>query len=137
MKMPHSRSRNALATDPARPVAGMSQNALAPSLGVSSSMYRPDGSMKGQGFLGPLKNARGETMTEYSIGVGIDGRDMDIPTLVPTLSPEEIQHILNMQDGGQIPPAIQQKAVEHALMRMRQGLSPFHDDGLAHARGRR
>ena len=118
-------------------------NALAPQnaprqapLGPRPDMLRSDGSQKGQGYLGPLKNALGQSMTEYSIGVEFDGKETDIPTMVPTLTPQEIEYILNMQDGMRIPPSIEQKAADHALMRMRQGLSPFHDSGPAHTRRR-
>jgi len=95
---------------------------------------RADGSMKGRGYLGPLTNAAGQSMTEYSIGVGIDGQETEIPTMVPTLAPGEIEYLLQMQDGMQVPQGIQQKAVDHALMRMRQGLSPFHDSGPNHTK---
>jgi hypothetical protein len=97
-------------------------------------MLRSDGSLKGSGYLGPIKNPAGQSMTEYSIGVEFDGKQTEIPTMVPTLTPEEIQYILNMQDGMRIPPSIEQKAVDHAKMRMRQGLSPFHDSGPSHTR---
>ena len=99
-------------------------------------MFRPDRSMKGSGFLGPIKNNQGQTMTEYSIGVEFDGKEMDIPTFVPTLSPQEIHYLTNMQDGMPIPQSIQQKAIDHALERLRQGQSPFANDGPAHAKRR-
>ena len=99
-------------------------------------MYRPDGSIKGRGYLGPLKNARGETMTEYSMGIGLGGQEVDVPSLVPTLTPEEINYILNMQDGMPIPPSIAQKAADHARMRMSQGLPVFNDSPM-HGRVKR
>lgn len=133
---PHAKPMNALMGTPATPATEMTQNALAPNLGSSASMYRPDGSMKGRGYLGPLKNARGETMTEYSMGIGLGGQEVDVPSLVPTLTPEEINYILNMQDGMPIPPNIAQKAADHARMRMSQGLSVFSDSPV-HAKGRR
>lgn len=69
------------------------------------------------------------------MGVGFDNGEMDIPTLVPSLSPEEIQFLQNMQPGTPIPQSIQQKAIEHAKLRMRQGLSVFNDSP-AHARAK-
>ena len=86
------------------------------------SWYRQDGGRKGNGFLGPLKFHDGKTSTELSIGVNLGGKQMEIPSLVPTLSPQEIQHLLG---GGQMTDSIVQKAVAHARMRMQQGLSPF------------
>lgn len=88
---------------------------------------RVDGTQKGQGYLGPLTNSQGQLMTEYSIGVNINGQDMEIPTFVPTLSEREIHYLLNMQEGMPIPPMIEQKAIDHAIERQRQGLSPFAD----------
>lgn len=110
------------------------QNALEGTLGRSASMYRPDGSMKGPGFLGPIKNAIGQSREEYSIGVNIDGKEMEIPTFVPTLTAQELDYLTNMQEGMPIPKSIQEKAVGHALDRMRQGQSPFHANGPSHAR---
>lgn len=86
---------------------------------------RPDGSPKGSGFLGPLKNKRGETMTEYSIGVSIDGQQMDIPTLVPTLTPEEVQTVLSIGPSDPIPESIVQKAAAHAKQRLAAGKPVF------------
>ena len=84
---------------------------------------RQDGTPKYTGFLGPLKNKRGEVMTEYSIGVELDGKEVEIPTLVPTLSKSEISTILNT---GKITKSIEKKAVLHAIDRMRVGKSPFY-----------
>jgi len=87
---------------------------------------RPDGSAKGHGFLGVLggrgKN-KGQAMTEFSVGVEIDGQQMDIPTLVPTLTPNEINMVLN----GKLSESIVQKAAEHARLRMAQGQGVFAD----------
>jgi hypothetical protein len=74
------------------------------------SSYREDGSLKGPGWLGPYKNKKGQMVTEYSIGVPIDGKEMDIPSLVPGLTPEEINQVVS----GRVPESVLQKAVEHA-----------------------
>ena len=60
---------------------------------IPKDMYRQDGSMKSaQGFLGPVKNLEtGKTMTELSIDIPIDGKEVQIPTMVPTLTAEEIK----------------------------------------------
>ena len=90
---------------------------------------RPDGSKKGTGFLGVLKGADGSAMTEYSVGVQIDGKQMDVPTLVPTLTRAEVKTVLNLKDGEKLPEAIIQKAVDHAKDRIAQGKSVFAEDG--------
>lgn len=92
---------------------------------VDPSMFRPDGSRKGMGFLGQMPFHDGRTSTELSIGVNLGGKQTEIPSLVPTLHPDEIQHLLR---GGEMTPSIVQKAVEHARMRMQQGRPVFADD---------
>ena len=98
------------------------------------SMYRSDGSKKSaQGFLGPVKNnVEGGTMTEVSVGMEINGKEMEVPTMVPTLTEKEIETLANMQLEGNaknIPNSIIIKAKQHALQRIDQGLSPFYQDG--------
>lgn len=100
-------------------LAGLMQS---PIPGNDPSWYRPDGTKKGQGFLGMLPFHDGRTSSELSIGVNLNGKEMQIPSLVPTLSQQEIQHLLS---GGLITDAIAQKAVDHARMRMQQGLPVF------------
>jgi hypothetical protein len=87
-----------------------------------SSYRHGDASLKGTGFLGPLKNSQGQMMSEYTISLPINGKDMEIPTLVPTLSKQEIRHLL---DGGEITDEIVRKAVNHAHARMSRGMSVF------------
>ena len=97
-------------------------------------MYRRDGSTKSeQGFLGPVKNAvTGKTMTELSIGIEINGQEMEVPAMVPTLTPEEIE-ILRTNDfegrAQEIPQSIMEKARDHALSRLEQGMNVFYQDG--------
>ena len=99
-----------------------------------SKMYRSDGSKKSaQGFLGPVKNnVDGGTMTEVSIGVEIDGKEMEIPTMVPGLTQGEIDALADMQiegNAGNIPESIVKKAEDHARQRITAGKSPFYEDG--------
>ena len=84
---------------------------------------RQDFSEKGQGFLGSLKRPDGNTSTELSIGVQLDGRDIEIPSLVPTLTQEEVGHLLN---GGEPTPGIVQKAIDHAMGRSSKQQNPFY-----------
>ena len=117
------------------------QNTLAPTMPVSRKgystggevtepsnmdMYRQDGSLKSSGFMGPLPHAGGSTSTELSIGVNMDGRETLIPSIVPTLSSDEIDHLLS---GNDPTPSIVSKAVAHARKRMAAGMSPFFNSG--------
>lgn len=90
---------------------------------------RPDGTRKGPGFLGELQRPDGAVSTELSIGVPIGGRETEIPLLVPTLSQQEIDWLLSQEDldPQSVPQSIVDKAIEHAVQRLEQGLSPFEE----------
>ncbi len=100
-----------------------------PSADPSRWAKREDGTKKGQGFLGLLKNAAGGVSSELSIGVDFGKGEVTIPTIVPTLNQQELDYLLaNPKVKPQdLPPSIYKKAVDHARMRMSQGLSPFAD----------
>ena len=92
---------------------------------------RPDGSQKGAGYFGVLKRPDGNVSTEISIGVGLGGKEMDIPLIVPTLTKSELNKLLSMPLGKNFnpPESIIKKAVDHARMRIDQGKSPFAAPG--------
>jgi len=97
---------------------------------------RPDGSQKGTGFLGVLKRPDGKVSTEISMGVIINGKETEIPTLVPTLNKNEIDFLLSPELDlnkklWQTPMGqrIVQKAVDHANKRISEGKSPFYQEG--------
>ena len=102
------------------------------------SATRQDGSPKSQiGFLGPILNNDGEIMTEFSTDMEVDGNKIEIPSLVPTLTEEEVEYIKNMKGGAgfnikEIPMemTIINKARQHAMERLQAGMSPFFDDVL-------
>lgn len=86
---------------------------------------REDGTPKGRGWLGELPMADGKVMTELSIGVSFDGKEKIIPSIVPTLSQEEIKHL---SSGGDVTDSIVRKAVEHAKKRIAENKSVWADD---------
>jgi hypothetical protein len=91
---------------------------------------RPDGSQKGSGWLGELKLPDGSVATEYTMqsdAVKVDGRRVDFPTLVPGLSPEEVQLMTSdiIPNKKEIPEPIIQKAIAHANLRLGEGKSVF------------
>lgn len=86
---------------------------------------RPDGSPKGAGYLGVLKRPDGGVSTEVSIGVEIGGQQMEIPTLVPTLTRQEVNTILSLKEGQPIPDRIVDKAVDFAKQRIADGKPVF------------
>ena len=91
---------------------------------------RNDGTPKGRGWLGPLQRPDGKISTEMTVGIPIGGKEMDIPTLVPTLIQSEIDYLLNTEPSelnwkspeGR---SIMMKAYKHATDRILQGKSPF------------
>ncbi|WP_027178764.1 hypothetical protein [Maridesulfovibrio bastinii] len=87
---------------------------------------RVDGTKKGLGYFGPLKTPDGKVATELSIGVDFDGREVEIPSIVPTLTRDEINHLIS---GGDVTDEIAKKAIDYAKQRMKQGKSPFAEDG--------
>ena len=97
---------------------------------------RPDKTKKGLGYFGELERPDGTgVMTEYSIGVPINGEEMDVPTLIPTLTPDEIRLILHMQDGEDMPRSIVHKAIDHAHQRLSEDKPIFATDEDLYAHG--
>lgn len=85
---------------------------------------RPDGTAKGTGYFGELKMQDGSdnVATEISVGIEVDGKEILVPTLVPTLSEEEKAYLLK---GGKPTDEIVRKAADHAMSRIKIGKSPF------------
>ena len=95
---------------------------------------RADGTKKGTGYLGVLNRPDGGVSSEISIGVEIDGKEVEIPSIVPTLTSEEVNYLLNNPTDEnlwktEIGKRIMDKAYDHAMMRMNKGLSPFYQEG--------
>jgi len=97
--------------------------APAPEMKTPDYGTREDGTPKGPGWLGELKRPDGAVSTELSIGVNIDGKEIQIPSLVPSLTEQEINSLLS---GGEITDAIVKKAVAHAKPLISRGKSPFY-----------
>jgi hypothetical protein len=76
---------------------------------------------KGLGYFGALPGTDGHS-TELSSEFDHNGKSIEHPLLVPTLSREQINQLLGGADPSE---DIYAKARAHALMRMQQGLSPF------------
>jgi len=91
---------------------------------------REDKTSKGEGFFGSLlRPDGGGVMSEYSVGVPINGKEMDIPTFVPTLTAEEVTLLLNLPEGKQPPQSIIQKAAQFAQQRVAAGKPVFAEHG--------
>jgi len=93
---------------------------------------RNDGkTYKGTGWLGELKLPNGGVATEYTIGVNFDGKEIDIPTLVPTLTKAQQELMVNdiIPNNKPVPNDIVKAAVDFAKMRLANGQSVFANDG--------
>ena len=95
---------------------------------------RPDGTDKGDGYLGVLQLKGGGVATEYSMQSDAVrnpyGRRIDFPTLVPTLTDEEVELMTTdiIPNKKPVPEAIAQKAVDFALRRIKAGKSVWADE---------
>jgi hypothetical protein len=91
---------------------------------------RPDKTAKGFGYFGEIKRPDGNVMTEISVGVGLNGKETLIPLVVPTLNKSELNYLMKADPQSQMfmekmPRSIMDKAVDHAVMRMKENKSPF------------
>lgn len=116
--------------------SAVADNRFAPIAGSmgAGNLVREDGTVKGQGFFGPLQHSSGRGATELSTGSGppasfpFTHRDeMLYPSMVPTLSREELATMMAGDEGW--PESIYQKAHAHAKERLAQGKSPFAQVG--------
>jgi hypothetical protein len=102
---------------------------------MDDSMYRPDGSIKSmKGYLGAIERPDGTVSTEISAGFEIDGKEMDIPLMVPGLTKEEIDYLITTDIQGEdffknMPKSIVDKAIDHAEKRIKEGKNVFYQDG--------
>jgi len=92
---------------------------------------RPDGTSKGMGWLGELRLPDGGVATEYTMQSDAvkdpKGQRIDFPTLVPTLTAEEVRLMVGdiIPNKKDIPETIIQKAIDHAKTRINRGQSVF------------
>lgn len=91
---------------------------------------RQDKTNKGQGFYGAIKRPDGNVSTELSVGVNLGGKETEIPLLVPGLSKQQIDYLINADPSAKtffdkMPKGIMEKAIEHARMRMEMGKPAF------------
>ncbi len=100
---------------------------------------RVDGSAKGDGWLGPRTRPDGNVSTEISAGVEINGKEQEIPLMVPGLNKTEMDYLMT-QDPDQeknpdffknMPAGLLDKATAFAEKRIAEGKSPFKQPGEA------
>ena len=88
--------------------------------------YRRNGEAKGMGWLGAIgrKDNPGDVSTELTMTFNYGGNDVDVPLLVPTLTREEVDHLVS---GLEPTHDIKMKAYKFGAERLGSGLSPYAD----------
>ena len=95
----------------------------------------PEQGMKGEGYFGVLPERLSHKQTEVSVGGDLYGQPLEYPSLVPTLTAEEVQMIqrgktdFSKNIRGGVNDSIERKAKQWAMDRIRQGLSPYAEEG--------
>lgn len=89
------------------------------------------GPPKGLGYFGPFTMLGGGVANELSLDDPINGQFIPggYPSLVPTLTKDEIKAVLATKEGEAFPEAVYRKAQAWALQRLAQGKSPFAQPG--------
>lgn len=90
---------------------------------------REDGTPKGSGFLGLIPLPDGRVASELSITFEIDGREILAPSLIPGLSKDELDFLLQGGKPKQMSDELFKKITNHAMQRLQQGKSPFIEPG--------
>ena len=109
--------------------------AEAPSVGLTEAqimesskddMTRVDGTPKSDtGYLDVIISDSGKNMTEFSVGVEIEGKETLIPMLVPGLTDDEIGFLKTEPNPKDIPESLMRKAVDHAVKQKKEGKPIF------------
>ncbi len=86
------------------------------------------GDEKGRGFLGVLRRPDGDESSEISIGVPINGKQTEIPSMVPTLTQPQREQLLALREDQKMPQPIVRAATDFAKQRIAAGQSPFASD---------
>jgi len=95
-----------------------------PKLGFGAYGIRHSGEgLKGKGYFGEISSPNGQVVTEYSV---YDEDIGEYPSIVPTLTREEITDTISRSTKGEQPSIeVIRKARRHAIERLSEGKSPF------------
>ena len=115
-------------------VTAARRNATAEELLQWGGRYNPatgkmNGDQKQAGWRGILSDGKGGVMTEVSAGVEIDGKEVEIPLIVPESTKEDLQRIAKIANGEltDIPEDLLEKAMSFAKKRLAEGKSAFYN----------
>lgn len=109
---------------------GQEASSLATTDPTTWSKRYGSGEQKGEGYFGlMIRPDQSSVMGEYSVGVPVGGKDMEVPSMVPTLNDNEMNEIMTAKEGQQLSPSIYQKAGDFASQRLAQGKSVWAQHG--------
>lgn len=114
------------------PNAGTNLMAAPPAQPQNNFGNRPDGTPKGNGWLGVIKRPDGNVMTEITTGVNINGKETDIPLITPYTTKADLQYLKNADVKGKdffekMPKGLMDRAVRHASERLKAGKSVYNE----------
>lgn len=98
-----------------------------------------DGAQKQAGWRGVLPDGNGGVMTEVGVGTKINGKEVEIPLIVPESTEEDLKRIAKIANGKltDIPDDLMEKAIAFAQKRIAAGKSPFFNGDKRDERLRR
>jgi hypothetical protein len=85
---------------------------------------RVDGTQKGLGYFGeiPMRDGSGMVATELGASSSVNGEELYYPLIHGDSTADELDHLTS---GKKATPEMHNRAIEHALRRKKNGLSPF------------
>lgn len=115
---------------PAPPMQGMTGPDPAYGYGRrwSEDAHGYTGAPKANGYYGPIGVHGNEigVATEYGVTDRMNNKFVEMPTIVPGLTRDQLQGTVDAaQIGDRLPPGVVDKAYAHAAMRLLQGKDPY------------
>lgn len=112
--------------------SAMRRDATAEDLLEWGKRYNPEtgkmnGAQKQAGWRGVLSDRKGGVMTEVSVGTEINGKEVEIPLIIPDSTESDLVRIAKIANGEmtKVPDDLMEKAVDFAKKRLAEGKSPF------------
>lgn len=99
---------------------------------VDFNGLRPDGTSKGDGWMGRLARPDGRVSTELSAGVEIKGKETLIPLIHRGSTKGDLAYLTTTPETSpdffkNMPRGLMDRAVGHAEERLKKGKSPFKE----------
>lgn len=114
------------------PSAAPAPQETSQSFPVDFNGLRPDGTSKGDGWLGRLKRPDGRISTEISAGFELNGKEVLVPLIHRGSTKADLKYLLNTPEDSpeffdKMPKGLIDRAIGHAQERLKKGKSPFKE----------